>query len=114
MNALAMTNRKLTAATILVFSFLLSLIIIRVSAATNDSSINLKKDPSSGLFTLTVKDPDGIQEFSLSLVGRYSYGGGLSNCPKSFSSNNVTILDPSDFTPVMPAYVIDCKNNTAE
>lgn len=92
----------------------MSLGIIRVQAAANDSSINLKKDPGSDFFTLTIRDPDGIQEFSLSPVKDFRYGGLLSGCKKSFSNNNVSFHDPADFTPVMPAYVIDCKNNTTE
>ncbi|MDO8600121.1 MAG: LamG-like jellyroll fold domain-containing protein [bacterium] len=87
--------------------------VIHVQAAANDSSIQLKKDPSSGLFTLTVRDPDGIQEFSLSPVGQSRYGGGLSGCNKTFSNNNV-LLDSDGFVPMMPAYVIDCNNNTTE
>ncbi|TSC77385.1 MAG: hypothetical protein G01um101429_1085 [Parcubacteria group bacterium Gr01-1014_29] len=107
-------NKQLLAVSILVCSFLLSLAIIHVEAASNDSSINIKKDPFTGKFVLTIKDPDGVQEFSLSLVGRYSYGGGLNSCPKSFSSDGVSLMDPSDFTPVMPAYIVDCKNNKTE
>lgn len=114
MSTFPITNRKFLAASILAISFVLSLALIHAEAASNDSSIKIEKDPFSGKFTLTMKDPDGIQEFSLSLVGRYSYGGGLSSCPKSFSSNNVSLMDPSDFTPVMPAYIIDCKNNKTE
>ncbi|MDP3784944.1 MAG: LamG-like jellyroll fold domain-containing protein [bacterium] len=109
-----MKNRKLLAASILAASFLLSLSIIRVEAAANDSSINIKKDPSTGLFILTIRDPDGIQEFSLSPTGKNPYGGGLSGCKKSFSNNTAVFDESSDFEPVMPAYVVDCKNNTTE
>jgi len=105
---------KLLVASLLASFFLLSLGIIRVEAVANDSSINLKKDLGSESFTLTIKDPDGIQEFSLSPVVQSHYGGLLSGCKTSFSSNNVSFVDPIDFKPVMPAYVIDCKNNTTE
>ena len=114
MNSFLIVNRRLWAVSILAISFVLSLVFIQAEAASNDSSIKIEKDPYSGKFTLTFKDPDGIQEFSLSLVGRYSYGGGLSSCPKSFSTDNVVLMDPSDFTPVMPAYIVDCKNNKTE
>ncbi|MDP3770101.1 MAG: LamG domain-containing protein [Candidatus Sungbacteria bacterium] len=114
MNIQTRRTSKLLALGLLVFSFLLSLTIVHVQAASNDSSINIKQDLGGDLYTLTIRDPDGIQEFSLSLVGRYNYGGGLSSCPKSFSSNNISFVAPSDFTPVMPAYVIDCKNNKTE
>ncbi|MBI3075137.1 MAG: hypothetical protein HYY92_02935, partial [Parcubacteria group bacterium] len=55
---------------------------------------------------------DGIQEFSLSPVNGSRYGGGLSGCPRTFESSNVVFGDPGDFTPVMPAYIVDCNNNT--
>ena len=109
-----MKNQKLLAASILAVSFLLSLSIIQVQAADNDSSITLKKDRSTDLFVLTIRDPDGIQEFSLSPAGKSPYGGGLSGCKKSFSNNTAVFDEFSDFTPVMPAYVIDCNNNKTE
>ena len=88
MNTKTITTTKLLAASILVLSFLLSLATIHVEAAVNDSSINFKKPPGSEAFTLTIRDPDGVQEFSLSLAGRYAYGGGLSSCPTTFISEN--------------------------
>lgn len=109
-----MKYQKLLAASILALSFLLSLSIIQVQAAAGDSSINLKKDPGTGLFILTIKDPDGIQEFLLFPTGKNPYGGGLSGCKRSFSNNTAVFDESSDFTPVMPAYVIDCKNNKTE
>ncbi len=114
MNTKTITTTKLLAASILVLSFLLSLATIHVEAAVNDSSINFKKPPGSEAFTLTIRDPDGVQEFSLSPVEQFRYGGLLSGCSKSFVSDNVSFRDPSDFTPVMPAYVVDCQNNTTE
>ena len=109
-----MTNQKFIAATILAFAAVFSFAIVRVDAATADSSISFKKDPISGLFALAIRDPDGVQEFSLSIPGELAYGGGLSGCPGSFSNSNVRFLDPDHFTPVMHAYVIDCKNNKTE
>lgn len=114
MNFLTTTNRKLFAASMLAFSFLLGLAIIHVQAAANDSSVTLKRPKGSEAFTLTIKDPDGIQEFSLSPVHQFRYGGMLSGCNKTFSSEYVSFNDPVDFTPVMPAYIIDCQNNTTE
>lgn len=113
MSTILNINKKTLAAIILLAGLLISLSIRQVRAAANDSSITLKKDPASGLFTLTVRDPDGIQEFSMTPVGKFPYGGGLSNCPRTFSINNVSFDQSSDFTPVMPGYVIDCANNTA-
>lgn len=107
-------NKKTLPLAILLAGFLVGLVIARAHAAANDSSITLKKDPASGLFSLTIKDPDGIQEFSLTPPGRFPYSGGLSSCPRSFSIDNVAFNDPSDFKPVMSAYVIDCRNNTAD
>ena len=114
MNTNTITTPKLLATSILAVFFLLSLSIIRVEAAVNDSSVNLKKDQSTGLFVLTIKDPDGILEFSLIPAGKNPYGGGLSGCKKSFSNDTTSFADPSDFTPVMTASIIDCKNNTTE
>lgn len=109
-----MTSKKISAIGILGLAVVFGLTIIRADAAGNDSSIGFKKDPVSGLFTLTIKDPDGIQEFSLSLAGELPYGGGLSGCPRSFANDNVRFRDPDHFTPVMHAYVIDCNNNKTE
>ncbi len=114
MNIIKVMNKKLFTASMAAIFLFLSFAITHAEAAVNDSSINLKKDIGSGLFTLTVKDPDGLQEFSLTPAGKLPYGGGLGGCKSSFSSNNVTFADPSDFTPVMSAYVIDCNNNTTK
>src|SRR3989338_6867554 len=114
MNIMTSTSQRLFLVSIAVASLLLSLVITRVEAATNDSSVNLKKDPNSGLFTLTVRDSDGLQEFSIIPAGKLPYGGGLSGCKPSFSITNVSFVDPTDFTPVMSAHVIDCNNDTTE
>ncbi len=82
-------------------------------AAEQNASIKLKKDRSSGLFELSIIDPDGIQEFSLKPPSKLPYGGGI-DCKRTFSITNVTFDDPSDFTPVMNATVTDCKGNIAE
>lgn len=91
----------------------MSLAIMQTQAAANDASITLKKDPGTGLFTLTIKDPDGIQEFSMTPTGKLPYGGGLSGCPATFSITNTNFDASGDFEPVMKAYVLDCQNNTA-
>lgn len=88
--------------------------LLRIQAAENDSSISLKKDSGTGLYTLTIKDPDGIQEFSMTPTGKFPYGGGLSGCPKAFVITNTNFDASSDFEPVMPAYIVDCQNNTAK
>ncbi len=88
--------------------------IIHVQAARNDASVDLKKDRDTGLFILTIKDPDGIQEFSLYPVGEFRYGGILSGCKKSFVHTTVRFVDPDNFMPVMPAEIVDCKNNTTK
>lgn len=114
MNAPIIANRKLLAVSALAILFLVSVALTEVGASANDSSIILKKPPGAERFILTIKDPDGVQEFSLSPVAQFRYGGILSGCNKSFSSDNVFFNDPVDFTPVMPAYVVDCQNNTTE
>jgi hypothetical protein len=110
------SHKKVAAALLFVGGLLVSLsVLLQAEAAAEDSSISFKKDPGSGYFSLTVRDPDGIQEFTLQPVDRSSYGGGLSNCPKTFTSNNVTYFsDPSDFNPPLAATVRDCNNNTTE
>ena len=114
MSIITIVNRKLLITGIFLILLLWSLVITQAGAATSDSSIGLKKDPQSGLFTLTVGDPDGVQEFSIISTGKLPYGGGLSGCKSSFSSVNVSFADSTDFTPAMSAYVIDCNNNKTE
>ena len=109
----SITQKKTSVLAMLFVCMLMSVSIAQVRAAANDSSITLKEDPTSKRFTLTIKDPDGIQEFSLKPAVQFPYGGSLSSCPKSFSITEVSFIDPTDFEPTMPAYVIDCKNNTA-
>ncbi|MEK7180620.1 MAG: hypothetical protein AAB706_04040, partial [Patescibacteria group bacterium] len=105
-------NKKILYIFLFLSVLFLTLTIAPAEAAKNDSSISLKKSVDTGFFTLTISDPDGLQEFSMTPTGEFPYGGGLGSCPKSFSNNLVSFSDPDDFTPVMPAYVIDCKNNT--
>lgn len=114
MRVIKNSSRKLLAVSALAIAFLVSVALTEAGASANDSSIILKKPPGAERFILTIKDPDGVQEFSLSPVAQFRYGGILSGCNKSFSSDNVSFNDPVDFTPVMPAYVIDCQNNTTE
>src|SRR3989344_8542168 len=114
MNVLTIANKKFLAVSILAISILLSLAIIHVQAAASDSSISLKKDPSTGLFILTIRDPDGILEFSMTPTGKIPYSGGLSGCKSSFTNNTASFNELSDFKPVMTAFVVDCKNNTTE
>ena len=106
MNVLTNVNRRWTAALIALVFFLFGLAILRVQAAANDSSIGLKKDQSTGLFVLTIRDPDGILEFSMTPSGKLPYSGGLSGCKKSFVNNTASFADPDDFTPVMTAFVV--------
>lgn len=87
----------------------LGAIIIRAEAAGN-AAIHLKKD-SNGLFLLTIKDPEGIREFSLEPPAKSRYAGEIPGCPRTFQSTNVLFADPGDFTPVMNAYVVDCAGN---
>src|SRR3989338_6081295 len=100
MGILTIANRKVLAAGIVAVSFALGL-AGTVQAAANDSSINLKKDQSTGLFVLTLRDPDGILEFSITPSGKLPYGGGLSGCKNSFVNNTASFADPSDFTATM-------------
>lgn len=74
-----------------------------------NASLGLKKD-LTGLFILTVKDPDGIQEFWLTPPGKTRYGGQV-NCPRTFVNNTVVLDAPADFTPTLGAYIVDCQGN---
>ena len=91
---------------------LFAAVFIAQAQAARTSSITLESDRNSGLFMLTVTDPDGVREFSLQPPNRSSYGGGV-DCPKTFKNNNV-IFSLEDFTPEMTAYVLDCKDNRVE
>ncbi|MBI2640165.1 MAG: hypothetical protein HYW90_04760 [Candidatus Sungbacteria bacterium] len=76
-----------------------------------NASVTLQKQ-TQGLFELTIRDPDGIQSFSLQPVGKSSYGGEV-RCPKTYSSKNV-VFSFEDFTPPMKAYVVDCAGNQVD
>src|SRR3990167_7532545 len=114
MKTLITANRKLLILSGLAILFLAGIVLIEAWASANDSSIILKRPPGSERFILTINDPDGIQEFSLSPAAQFRYGGMLSGCNSSFSIKDVSFNDPADFTPKMSAYVIDCQNNTLE
>lgn len=88
-------------------------VVVIAQAQTPNASITLKKD-SNSLFIVTIKDPNGIAEFSLEPTNKFSYGGGLKGCPTTFSINNVVFAEPDDFTPKMPARVIDCQGGITE
>ena len=109
---MARGSQKLLASGILLFGLFAAAVIVQAQAG-RAPSITLQKDPGSGLFTLTITDPDGVREFSLQPKQRSSYGGGV-NCPTTFSNNNVLFTDPDDFTPEMTAFVIDCKGNSVD
>ncbi len=93
--------------------FIVGAAVVSVQAGASNASVTLKKE-TSGLFTLTINDPDGIQSFSLVPSGKGPYGGEITKCPRTFQNTNVLFTDPSDFTPVMPATVTDCQGNTDE
>ncbi|TSC83029.1 MAG: hypothetical protein G01um101419_301 [Parcubacteria group bacterium Gr01-1014_19] len=83
-------------------------------AQTNlNSSVSVKKQVDDGLFTITVNDSDGIQEFNFQPATGARYGGEL-KCPKTFSNNNVLFIESEAFTPAMKVTITDCKKNVAE
>ncbi len=86
---------------------------LNVYAAPNNASIILKEN-ASGLVDFTIKDPDGILEFSFMPSGKSPYGGTLSGCLGTFTHTDTAFVSPIDFTPSMKATIIDCKNNTTE
>ncbi|MBU6415413.1 hypothetical protein KGQ34_04215, partial [Patescibacteria group bacterium] len=106
-------NKKLTSFLILFAGFAAAMAIVRVPTfAASKPFIALERDPSSGLFTLTVSDPNGIKEFSLLPKDKSPYGGALGNCATVFKSDNVGYFSPDQFTPKMDATILDCQGNT--
>ena len=102
----------------LVFALALGAVLVTAASAlqaqsANNAAIHLKKD-SNGLFLLTIRDPDGIREFSLEPATKGPYGGAIQDCPRIFQSANVLFTDPADFTPVMNASVTDCAGNVGK
>lgn len=112
---LRLNKDQIIAAVILALAVVFSLFIIQVNAqsSSRNASISLKKD-SNNLFIITIRDPQGIKEFSLQPPGKFSYGGEISGCPTSRKIDNVVFDDPTDFTPAMSAYVVDCNDNKDE
>jgi hypothetical protein len=72
------------------------------------SGIRIVED-RSGSYTLSIKDPDGIQKFALDPAQGSRYSGELNGCPTSYESKNVSIQG----FPVEASYV-DCADNTVE
>ena len=104
-------NRKILALAILSFGVLAVFTITQ--AQIPNGAVSFQKDVNS-LFTITISDPQGIKEFSLLPAKSSVYGGGLSGCPTSFKSENVTFFDPEDFSPAMKGAIVDCSGNISE
>ncbi|MEK7641036.1 MAG: hypothetical protein AAB389_03510 [Patescibacteria group bacterium] len=104
----------LLVSTVLVLTGLAVSYSMVAQAQTNlNSAVSVKKQVDNGLFTISISDSDGIQEFSFQPTQGSRYGGEL-KCPTKFSSENVTFVDPSDFDPAMKVTITDCKKNIAE
>ncbi|HEY4499775.1 MAG TPA: hypothetical protein VJH70_01390 [Candidatus Paceibacterota bacterium] len=103
------------AVVIVLFAALVSVLIIQKTYAqvSNNAAVSFKKD-GNGLFTITIRDPQGIQEYSFKAPDKLPYGGGITGCPTSRTITNVVFNDPADFTPSMEAFVVDCKDNRGE
>src|SRR3989344_5036933 len=112
---LLLNKDKIIASVISVLAVFFSVLIIQANAqsASRNSSISFKKD-SNNLFIITVRDPQGIKEFSLQPPGKWSYGGLIVGYPTSRTVDNVLFGDPTDFTPAMAGYVVDCSGNKDE
>ncbi len=83
-------------------------------AESGQASIQLKKNNSTGLFNLAIRDPQGVKEFSMVPTGKFPYGGVIGGCPRAHILDNALFEDPADFTPEMPATVTDCSGNITE
>lgn len=106
-------NKKFVSFLILLAGFVAAMTIVRVQTwAASKPFIALERDSSSGLFALTVSDPNGIKEFSLLPQGKSPYGGALGNCSTIFKSDNIGYFSSDQFTPKMDATILDCRGNT--
>src|SRR3989344_504558 len=104
-------NKKLVFALSLAIGVITAVTVVQ--AQTPNASVTLVKD-SNNLFTVTISDPNGLVDFSLEPVNRFSYGGGLKGCPTNFKITNVSFADPDDFTPKMIGLVTDCRGGLTE
>lgn len=92
-----------------VFAILAVTAFAEAQSVSGNAAVHFKKD-LTGLFIVTVKDPDGIKEFWLTPKGKGRYGGEI-DCPRVFVNNTVQLEDPGDFTPTLGVYVVDCRGN---
>lgn len=102
--------KKTLPAFIILGSLFVAFGVVHAKSSQN-ASIILQRQ-TQGLFELTIRDPDGIQSFSIQPEKKSSYGGEV-KCPKTYSSKNV-VFSFEDFTPPMKAFVIDCAGNQTD
>jgi len=98
----------IVAAAVLVSGFL---IIQAQAQTTGNASLSFKRDPGTGYFILTIRDPQGIQEFSVKAPEKSSYGGGLGGCPTSRVIDNIGAFNEADFAAGTTGLVVDCQGN---
>ena len=85
------------------------------SAQVENATIQFKKNPSTGLFTISFKDPQGLRELIIKPAGdKLPYGGVLSGCPRSHIIDNSVFNDPVDFDPFLKVTIVDCAGATSE
>lgn len=110
-------NKKFSSyfAAIPLIIFAVFLVISVAESADTNAALSLKKIAGSGLFTLSMKDPQGIKSFSLVFpTDKFPYSGDLGGCPKNHTIDKISIEDPGDFTPLMNAVILDCQGNETE
>lgn len=100
-------------AALVIIALAVSYTLIAQAQTNLNSSVSVKKQADTGLFTFSIADSEGIESFNFQPAKSPAYGGGL-NCPKKFSNNNVQFIDPDDFDPAMKVTITDCKKNIAE
>ncbi|GEM_PF-1707247 len=84
-------------------------------AAVENATIQFKRNPATGLFTISIKDPQGIKELNIVPAGnKFPYGGAMGGCPRSHLIDNTVFDDPTDFTPYMKVIIVDCSGATSE
>src|SRR3989344_9280288 len=97
----------------IIFLGLLVGLALQAETAKGNSSVSAKKQ-TDGLYTITIKDSQGIKSFALKSPGNFPYGGDLENCPRVFVVNNVSPVVVNDFSGEVDAEIVDCQNNSDE
>lgn len=92
---------------------LLMAVALQAETSSGNSSVSAKKQ-TDGLYTITIKDSQGIKSFALKSPGNFPYSAELKGCPRVFVVNNVSPAAVNNFSGEVEADIVDCQNNTDE